>query len=136
MLAIEYLNSLVKLRHIATRLSRSKSWGAVMGVDAEAREGEFGQVGLAQADQPGAGGAGQQGGVGRGNSPGEDRRRGGGRCAGAVEQVLPGNRHAVERPAAQSLASPPGGGPGLAPGALGGDMETLDNALFVLITRC
>ena len=69
-----------------------------MRIEAEPGIGELGQVELADRHHAGrrrVGDAGEVGGLCR--PAGEELRAGGGRRAGDVEQVLPADRHAVER---------------------------------------
>ena len=71
---------------------------AEMRVEAEARIGKFAHIDLADRDHAGRGGVGDAGEVpGLGRSAAEQLRAGGGRRARDVEQILPGDRHAVER---------------------------------------
>ena len=76
-------------------------------------------MGLAEADEAGTGGGGEHRGVAVGRAAGEQRRAALGGDAGGVEEVLPGDRHAVERAAAQPGAGARRGGGGLGAGALG-----------------
>ena len=74
---------------------------------------------LPRQTRPARGGGGEDRGVAVGDAAGEQRRARLGGDAGGVEVVLPAQRHAVERAAAEARAGARGGGVGLGPGALG-----------------
>ena len=76
-----------------------------MRVEPEARKRELGQVGLAERDHAGFGRVGDDGGIGfGGGAVAIDFGAAGGDGAGNVDQILPGDGHAVQGPARGSVA--------------------------------
>ena len=89
-------------------------------VGAEAREGQFGHVGLAEADRAAMGGRGEDGGVDLGDAAFEELGAGFGGHTGAIEEVFPGNGDAVQEAATGAGFGAGGGGLGLGPRTVGG----------------
>ena len=86
-------------------------------VDAEPGKRELGHVGLAQKDGAGERGAGENGGVALRNAAPERAGRHGRLDAGDIDQILPGDRHAVERAETATRALPLARGDRLGAGA-------------------
>ena len=78
-------------------------------VQAQPGKRQFRHMGLAQTDRPLQRRRLQGGSVGRGRAPLEQGRSGLGRDPGGIEQVLPAQRHPVQRPAAQTGLGAPCG---------------------------
>lgn len=74
-------------------------------------------MGLAQTDHPRTGGTGQRFRIARGHPTFQQARPGLGRDPGAVDIVLPADRHPVQQAAAQIGLDPVMGRHGLGPGA-------------------
>src|SRR6185437_2567349 len=80
---------------------------AEMRIEPERREGEFGEIGLAQRSHPGRGEVGDDRRVFFFyRRIGVERRSRGGALASHVDQVFPGDRNAVERPRQAPLPAP------------------------------
>ena len=108
----------------AHRLVQRVDRGAVVGVLTERREREFRQRDLAEGDHAGGGGVADRRRVRlRRRIVAEQVGAGGGHGAGDVEEVLPHDRHAVERTVRGAGGVALGAGLGLGAGALGQDGE-------------
>ena len=100
------------------------------GVEAETREREFRQVGLAKADEALRGGVGDDAGIVGGHPALQERGSGFGGGSGSIVEILPGDRDPVEGRAAGPVAGavrrraglgqgPVGGRPGIDPVVVG-----------------
>ena len=95
-----------------------------MRIEADARIGEFGHVQRADTDQAGACAGGDQIRIGRGRGIAPQHRRAGERHPPLdVEQILPADRHAVERTQRRAVAQPLARRLGLAAGALRQELD-------------
>ena len=108
--------------------------GAHLGVQTEDGEGELGLVRLAQAHQASSGGAGQNLCVAGCDTVRQRRSAVAGDVPGTVVEVLPRDRHAVQRRLPESDLGAPVGGLGLGAGAGGGESQ-VDRMVAVDLLR-